>query len=63
MVQRHPAITLITYADVEWNAPYYRRRGFAELDALTPGLAAMRAEEIAMGLDQLGPRIAMRREL
>jgi GNAT superfamily N-acetyltransferase len=61
--QGYPAITLTTFADVSWNAPYYRRRGFVDLDVLTPGLAAEREQEKAIGLDAVGPRIAMRREL
>jgi GNAT superfamily N-acetyltransferase len=59
----YPAITLITYADVPWNAPFYRAHGFAEVTELTPGLVALRAEEAALGLDALGRRIAMRRDL
>lgn len=61
--QGHPAITLTTFADVAWNAPFYRRRGFAELADLTPGLAAIRAGERESGLDRAGRRIAMRRDL
>ena len=59
-----PAITLTTYTDVPWNAPYYRRLGFRRLaDAeLTPGLRRIRAAEAARGLDRW-PRTAMRREL
>lgn len=55
--------TLTTFAEVPWNAPYYRRLGFAVVpdDALTPGLAALRAHERARGLDRW-PRVAMRRE-
>jgi GNAT superfamily N-acetyltransferase len=57
------AITLTTYADVPWNAPFYRARGFVELVGLTPELAQTRDWERAAGLDELGRRIAMRREL
>lgn len=58
------ALTLTTFADVAWNAPYYERLGFRRLaDAeLTPGLRAIRAEEAAHGLDEW-PRLGMRREL
>jgi GNAT superfamily N-acetyltransferase len=28
---RHAALTLATFRDVEWNAPYYAKLGFAEL--------------------------------
>jgi GNAT superfamily N-acetyltransferase len=59
-----PALTLTTFADVPWNAPYYARLGFRPLaDAeLTPGLRAIRAREAAYGLDRW-PRVAMRRDL
>ena len=40
--QRYPAITLTTYADISWNAPYYAARGFTEITELTPGLAGLR---------------------
>ncbi|EME64766.1 GNAT family N-acetyltransferase [Amycolatopsis decaplanina] len=55
-------LTLTTYAEVPWNAPYYARLGFATLDeeSLTEGLRAVRAHEIARGLDKW-PRVTMRR--
>ncbi len=55
-------LTLTTYADVPWNAPYYARLGFATLgeDDLTDGLRAVRTHEIARGLDKW-PRVTMRR--
>jgi GNAT superfamily N-acetyltransferase len=61
----YPAITLTTYRDVAWNAPFYSRRGFVTLaaDDLTPELAAVREWERAAGLDDVGSRVAMRREL
>lgn len=59
----YAAITLITYADVPWNGPWYASRGFAETDQVTPGLAALREREQALGLDDVGRRIVMRREL
>ncbi|MGW2026777.1 GNAT family N-acetyltransferase [Streptomyces decoyicus] len=56
-------LTLTTFAEVPWNAPYYARIGFRVLtDAeLTPGLRAIRAHEAALGLDRW-PRVCMRRE-
>ena len=56
------ALTLTTFAEVPWNAPYYRRCGFVVLSAaeLTPGLRDIRAREAAHGLDRW-PRVAMRR--
>ncbi|QRX96617.1 GNAT family N-acetyltransferase [Streptomyces noursei] len=58
-----PALTLTTFADVPWNAPYYTRLGFRQLTAaeLTPGLRAVRAHEAELGLDRW-PRVCMRRE-
>ncbi|WP_436524429.1 GNAT family N-acetyltransferase [Actinoplanes sp. HUAS TT8] len=62
--QGSPALTLTTFADVPWNAPYYERLGFRRLadDEVTPELRAIRAAEAAHGLDQW-PRLAMRRDL
>ncbi|RSM72028.1 GNAT family N-acetyltransferase [Amycolatopsis sp. WAC 01375] len=55
-------LTLTTYAEVPWNAPYYARLGFVTLDeeSLSEGLRAVRAHEIARGLDAW-PRVTMRR--
>jgi len=60
----HPALTLTTYRDVPWNAPYYERLGFRELPepAWTPELRAIREREAKHGLDEW-PRVCMRREL
>ena len=33
-----PAVTLTTFADVAWNGPFYRRRGFVPLDDPGPQL-------------------------
>ena len=58
------ALTLTTFADVPWNAPYYRRCGFRVLEERewTPGLRAIREREAAHGLDRW-PRVCMRRDL
>ena len=62
--QQLGSITLTTFVDVRWNAPYYARLGYEAVpdSELTPGLAAIRANEIADGID-LRPRIAMRKRL
>jgi GNAT superfamily N-acetyltransferase len=62
--EKVPALTLTTFADVPWNAPYYERCGFVALadDELTPGLRAVRRREAAHGLDRW-PRLCMRRPL
>jgi GNAT superfamily N-acetyltransferase len=59
----YPSITLTTFADVAWNAPFYARRGFVEVADLSPALAAIRAREAEIGLDAVARRIVMRREL
>ena len=56
------ALTLSTFRDVPFNAPYYRRLGFAEVSELTPGMAQIRREHEARGLDE-ARRVFMRREV
>ncbi len=58
------ALTLTTFRDVPWNAPYYERCGFRVLadDELGPDLRRVRAAETAHGLDPAA-RVCMRREL
>ncbi|WP_344320274.1 GNAT family N-acetyltransferase [Streptomyces macrosporus] len=58
------ALTLTTFAEVPWNAPYYERCGFRRLDdaELTPGLREIRRREAEHGLDRW-PRVCMRRDL
>jgi ribosomal protein S18 acetylase RimI-like enzyme len=59
-----PALTLTTFADVPWNAPYYIRCGFRVLEdeEFTAGLQAIwqREESFWMGR---WPRVCMRRDL
>ena len=59
-----PALTLTTFTDVPWNAPYYERLGFHSLPEpeLTPGLRTIRRHEAGLGLDRW-PRTCMRRDL
>jgi predicted N-acetyltransferase YhbS len=62
--QQITQLTLSTYREVPWNAPYYRRLGFrdieeADLDAV---LIARRDAHIARGLDE-SKRVFMRRDL
>lgn len=54
-----PALTLSTFTDVPFNAPYYRRLGFADVEALTLGMAQISAEHEARGLDEAS-RVFMR---
>ncbi|MGF6963351.1 ribosomal protein S18 acetylase RimI-like enzyme [Paraburkholderia sp. WC7.3g] len=57
-------LVLSTYRDVPWNAPYYRRLGFRDLDMseLDAALLARRDAHIARGLDE-SKRVFMRRDL
>ncbi|GJF33902.1 GCN5 family N-acetyltransferase [Kitasatospora sp. NE20-6] len=59
-----PALTLTTFAEVPWNAPYYERCGFRLLaDAeLGPDLREVRRREADHGLDRW-PRVCMRRDV
>ncbi len=59
----HTELTLTTYRDVPFNAPFYRTLGFEVVTEPSPGLAALREYERAVGLDGFGPRVAMRRTL
>lgn len=47
------SVTLTTFTDVPWNAPYYERLGFVVLTEaeIGPELRARREEEAAHGLD------------
>ncbi|WP_430333888.1 GNAT family N-acetyltransferase [Rhodococcus sp. ACT016] len=59
-----PEITLTTFVDVPWNAPYYTRLGFgivADSD-LGPGLRTVREHEAERGLDRW-LRVAMTRHV
>jgi GNAT superfamily N-acetyltransferase len=59
----YPAMTLSTFAESDWNQRVYDATGFAPVDQLTPGLRELRDWERAIGLDAIGPRVVMRREL
>lgn len=58
------ALTLTTFTDVPWNAPYYQRLGFRTLSdtEVTSGLRRIREHEATLGLDRW-PRAVMRRDL
>ncbi len=59
----HRRITLRTFADVPWNATAYARAGFAEEPPATTFHLALVETEARLGLDRLGRRIQMGREL
>jgi len=59
-------LTLTTYADLPWNAPYYARLGFTEVrdDEPLPGpLVTVRQHEVELDLERHGRRVLMRRVL
>jgi GNAT superfamily N-acetyltransferase len=62
--EERPALTLTTFRDVPWNAPYYRRLGFTVVEPAEQGpeLRALVAEE-AERIPGEAPRVAMRRNL
>lgn len=63
--QGHMIITLCTFADIPWNAPFYAQHGFVAVpDAeLTPELRLLRRREQELGLDKLGRRTVMAKTL
>lgn len=65
-VRGHGSITLLTYADLPWNAPYYSRLGFVAAPDEEPRaghVLALVAEEERLGLPRHGRRVLMRRVL
>ncbi|MFI6484112.1 GNAT family N-acetyltransferase [Nonomuraea sp. NPDC050663] len=56
-----PGVTLTTFRDVPWNAPWYARHGFAVVPepAWGPELRALVEHERALGIE-LAPRVVMR---
>jgi len=62
--QGHGALTLTTFREVPFNAPFYARRGFVAIPASewNPGMTALVEQETAHGLDQV-LRVVMARSL
>ncbi|GAA4561535.1 GNAT family N-acetyltransferase [Planotetraspora kaengkrachanensis] len=58
------AMTLTTFRDVPWNAPWYAGRGFAVVPAERwgPELTALVRHEHTLGID-MEPRVVMRKDL
>ncbi|MET7334057.1 GNAT family N-acetyltransferase [Nonomuraea sp. NPDC005650] len=56
-----PAVTLTTYRDVPWNAPWYTRHGFAVMpeEEWGPELRALVENERELGIE-IAPRVVMR---
>ncbi len=55
-----PGITLITFRHLQWNAPFYERHGFVQLDheEARGGLSELIREEVEAGLEPRN-RVAM----
>jgi GNAT superfamily N-acetyltransferase len=52
-------VTLLTYADVQWNAPWYARHGWWVTDDLGHELRALAGSEVEQELARHGRRVAM----
>lgn len=59
----HAAMTLRTFADVPWNAPFYATCGFEEVQPSTAFELGLVEVERRLGLEQLGRRVQMRATL
>ena len=64
MIPTFFGITLITFAEVAWNAPFYERHGFRPIaeHELTPALRVLREHEAARGLP-MDDRVYLIREI
>lgn len=56
-------VTLRTYAEIPWNAPFYASCGFLESIPETPFLRELVDTEASLGLDRYGRRVQMTVEL
>lgn len=52
-------MSLRTYADVPWNAPFYATAGFIEEPPVTPFQLSLVGIEAELGLDRYGRRVQM----
>lgn len=57
------SMSLLTFADVPWNAPFYRRLGFEIVDPAPDYLMPAIEHEKQLGLKRGGPRVAMARAI
>jgi GNAT superfamily N-acetyltransferase len=63
-IAKVPAVTLTTFRDLPWNAPFYQSMGFEVIapEKLCPRLAALLADEVRKGMPA-GRRCAMRMKI
>lgn len=59
----YDSLTLRTYADVPWNAPFYARLGFVETEPETHFHTLLVDAEERLGLDRYGRRVQMTADL
>ncbi len=62
LAQGMQSVTLTTFRDVPWNAPYYEHLGFHVVSPLSPALQALIDEQATWGLEP-SLRVVMRRSL
>lgn len=62
-VNDYSSITLITFKNIPWNGPFYKKHGFDELTNISNGLKRLREHEKKLGLDSIGERIVMYKKL
>jgi GNAT superfamily N-acetyltransferase len=59
----HDRMSLRTFVDVPWNAPFYERLGFAVTEPRSEFELMLVETEERMGLNALGPRVQMTADL
>ena len=55
----YSTLTLMTFEDIKWNAPFYRKRGFRTVEEVTPTISWLLRREQELGMDKLGRRVAL----
>jgi len=63
IVRGYPSVLVSTYRDVPWNAPFFESCGFSVVAEPGPEMKELQDWERAVGLDRLGPRVTLKREL
>jgi GNAT superfamily N-acetyltransferase len=63
VVRGYSGVLVSTYRDVPWNAPFFESCGFSVLAEPGPEMKELQDWERAVGLDRLGPRVTLKREL